>query len=69
MNFAAGVYLSEAPSPSVTHTPLTHLYTCILIHTGQGEEEEMNQRVWLEGQQFTKLGQNTIMTVSPVYKL
>ncbi len=40
-DFAAGVYLSEAPSPPMTphHPPLhtVYVYTCIvLIHTGKG---------------------------------
>ncbi len=59
---AAGVYLSEAPSPPMTSYPHLHtvyVYTCILINTGKGEEggrDEPERR--LEGQLFTKLGRN-----------
>jgi hypothetical protein len=59
MDFAAGVYLSEARNP--IH-PLTHcirVYS-IFIHTGKGGRVEPERT--LEGQQFTWLGQNTNMT-------
>ena len=45
MDFAAGVYLSEAQNP--THTPRTQyirVYTMVLIHTGQGRGGGVNQR-------------------------
>jgi hypothetical protein len=61
VDFAAVVYLSEAPSPTVTpcHTPAYTLYIhvySILIHTGKGEGRRVEPESRLEGQQFTKLG-------------
>jgi hypothetical protein len=57
MDFALGIYLSEAqnpyPPPPLTHCMSVHMYT-ILIHTGEGGEiVELERR--REGQQFTKL--------------
>jgi hypothetical protein len=56
-DFAAGVYLSEAPSPPMTF-PLYTLYTStlytVLVHTGKGGRRA-NQKKRLEGQQFTKI--------------
>jgi hypothetical protein len=59
MDFAAGVYLSEAPSPPMTpYSPLTHCIRvyCILIHTAKGGGGEFKTERRLEGQQFTKPG-------------
>jgi hypothetical protein len=55
MDFAAGVYLSEAQNP-IALTHCIRVYS-ILFHTGKGGgvgKSEPERR--LEGQQFTKLG-------------
>ncbi len=76
MDFAAGVYLSEAPSPPMTlyPPPLTHciLVYCILIHTGKGGGGEMNMREGKRGNSSqSRVENSTNMTecISPVYKL
>ncbi len=49
MEFAAGAYLSEAPSPPMTpYSPSYTLYTCtycILIQTGKGDVELTGEKV------------------------
>jgi hypothetical protein len=71
-DFAAGVYLSEAPSLFMTphHPPLPYtLYTCILIHTGKGCGDGgklTGEKV--RGARLHKAGSKKT-TVSPVYKL
>ncbi len=62
--FAAGVYLSEAPSPPMTPLPpplhSVHVYTAYLlfINTGKGGDGGggCSPERSLEGQQFTMLG-------------
>ncbi len=46
MDFAAGIYLSEAqnPIPPPLHTVYVYTVYSILIHTGKGGGEELNQR-------------------------
>ncbi len=61
MDFAAGVYLSEAPSPPRTpYLPLIYcmrvLYTVYLFTLGRGEGGRVEPERMLEGQHFTKLG-------------
>jgi hypothetical protein len=61
-DFAAGVYLSRTPPP-----PAYTLYTCIhctvYLFTQGREGGGIVEPDRLEGQQFTKLDQNTNMTV------
>jgi len=46
-DFAAGVYLSEAPSSPLIHTPPYTLYTCILnrylFTLGRGERAKQRE--------------------------
>jgi hypothetical protein len=62
MDFAAGVYLSEAPSPPMTPYPPPYTLYSVYVYTvylftqgGRKGGDEPERR--LEGQQFTKLGQ------------
>jgi hypothetical protein len=67
MDFAAGVYLSEAPSSPVTPYLFTHCIRvyCILIHTGKvgiGRMNQMNQREGYRGNSSQSWVENTNMT-------
>ncbi len=57
MDFAAGIYLSEAQNPP----PAYILYTCIQYTYSHREGWESEPERRLEGQQFTKQGENTNM--------
>ncbi len=73
---AAGVNLSEAPSPHLTPYPppplhTVYVYTCILIHTGKGGRGGELTREKVRGATVHKAGSKipTLLTLSPVYKL
>ncbi len=61
MDFAAGVYLSEARNP-IPPPPPYPLFTCIQYTYSHREGGESWTREKGVGQQLTKLGQNTNIT-------
>ncbi len=62
LDFAAGVYLSEAKNPYQAPPPPVYVYTVYLFTQGRGEGGGVEPERRIDGQQFTKLGRKYQLT-------